>query len=488
MGCCLSTSSALESPSKKEVNSATIQMRVTSNFLVKRGSYRDDYDVVRILSPHEHKRLLEIKHKRTQEHYVVKEVPRSKVKGENKQQMLKEVEILSKLGHPNLVRLHEVYQDKKKFCIVMERLTGGELFDFVVESGLLSEQVAALIMQQLLGAVSYCHKQAIVLRNIKPENIILTSQATKVEEIQVKLADFGMSTTMDADQTLHKVVGTELYTAPEVFLGEYGASCDVWSLGVVLYVMLSGSLPFTADNSEELRQQISSGNYSMSSPQWDLVSEEAKDLIRNMLQVNPSLRYTADDVLNHTWVHSCSKLSAEDDTKSKALLSGLRQFQGEKKLKLALCSFVMDKFGSKLQQEETRKMFEALDKDHSGMLGRQELIEGLSATMDPDDAAVEADSILKNMDADMSKGVDYKEFIAAVALQKQQCSQDMMVSAFKSLDEDCNGKLNVKELMALMGQGVEGGKNSLQQLISQADVNGDGQLSLKEFTQLLLQQ
>lgn len=486
MGCCLSTAGALEGPSKKEVNPAAIQMRVTSSFLVKRGSFRNDYDIIRILSPHEHKRILEVKHKLTQERFILKEVARSK--GEDKRRMLKEVEVLSKLGHPNLIRLREVYQDKKNFCVVMERLAGGELFDFVVESGLLSEKVAGLIMQQLLGAVSYCHKQGIVLRNIKPENILLASPATKVEEILVKVADFGMSTMAESGRVLHKIVGTELYTAPEVFLGEYGTPCDIWSLGAVMYVMLSGSLPFTADNSEELRQKISVGDYSLSSPQWDLVSEDAKDLIRNMMQVIPNLRYTADDALNHIWVQSSSQPSAEDEAKSKVLLSGLRQYQGEKKLKLALSSFVTDKFGSQSQQEEMRKMFEALDKDHSGMLGRQELIEGLSATMDPDDAAAEADSILKNMDADLSKGVDYKEFIAAVALQKQQFSQEMLTNAFKSLDEDCSGKLSVKELMALMGQGVEGGKNSLQQLIAQADVNGDGQLSLKEFTELLLQQ
>lgn len=487
MGCCLSSTSALESPSKKEVNSATIQMRVTSSFLVKQGSYRNDYDIVRILSPHEHKRLLEVKHKRTQEHFVVKEVDRAKGKGE-KGKMLKEVEVLSKLGHPNLVHLQEVYQDKKKYYIVMEQLTGGELFDFIVESGMLSEQVAARIIQQLLGAVSYCHKQGVVLRNIKPENIILTSRATKVEEIQVKIVDFGLSTSVSAGQSLHKIVGSELYTAPEVFLGEYGTPCDIWSLGAVLYVMLSGTLPFTADTPEELRQTICAGNYSMRSEQWDRVSEDAKDLIRNMMQTAPSIRYTANDALNHYWMQNSSKPSAEVDAKSKAILAGLRQYQGEKKLKLALSSFVTSKFCSKQEQEEMGKMFEVLDKDHSGMLGRQELIEGLSATIDPEDAAAEADSILRNMDADMSKGVDYKEFIAAVALQKQKISREMMESAFKSLDTDSNGKLSVKELMALMGQGVEGGKESLQQLISQADVNGDGQLSLKEFTELLLQQ
>ena len=486
MGCCL-PSAAIASPTPGKSSLSQLRVKVTSNFLVKHSSYRRDYDIVRLISHKSHKRVYEVKHKRTGEVYAMKEVDNGKSGEEDKGEIIKEAEVLQRLGHPNLVTVHEIYKEKK-FYVVMEKLEGGELFDFVSESGLLSEEIAALVMKQLLAAVSYCHSQGVVLRNIKPENIVLASKARKAEDILVKLVDFGMSAIVDSGRVLHKVIGTELYTAPEVYMREYGSQCDMWSLGGVLYVMLSGSLPFNAETREELELQTRLGKYSLESQQWTLISEEAKDLIRHMLEVNPAIRYTALQALSHPWIQLASHSSREDESKSKAMLASLRHYQGEKKLKLALSSYVNEKFGSKPDQEEMRKMFQALDKDHSGVLSRQEIIEGLSASMDPEDAVSEADAILQNMDADMSKGVDYKEFLAAAAIQKQQFSKEIMERAFRSLDEDCSGKLSVNELMSLLGQGVQGGKSDVQRMIDQVDVNGDGLLSLKEFTQLLLQQ
>ena len=488
MGCCLSNSSALETPDKKGTNLANIRMSLTCNFLIKSGSFLTDYDVIRVISPSQHKKVIEVRHKRTGEVYVVKEVDKGKGKEEKTGKLIKEAEVLARLGHPNLVKLVEVFDDKKKTYLVMEKLDGGELFDFIAESGMLSERMAAVIMRQLLSAVSYCHKQNVILRNIKPENVLLANSVTRVEDIVVKLADFGLSTATSAGESRHKKVGTELYTAPEIFQGDYTQQCDIWSLGAVLYVMLSGSLPFDAQDPEELREQICTGNYSLHTPQWDLISEDAKDLISHMMEVNPSQRYSADAALLHPWIQASTTSTQEDEAKSKALLFGLRQFQGEKKLKTALSLFISDKFGDKQEAEEMRKMFEALDKDHSGILTRDELIQGLSASMDPEDATTEADSILKNMDSDTSKGIDYKEFLAASASQKQQYSKDMLDKAFQTLDADHSGKISVKELTALLGKGVEGGNSGLKQLISQSDANGDGQLSLKEFSQLLLQQ
>jgi calcium-dependent protein kinase len=258
----------------------------------------------------------------------------------------------------------------------------------------------------------------------------------------------------------------------------------MWSAGCVLFVMLTGELPFTGANSEAIRTEVTKGEIAMTSPVWSQISDEAKDLIRKMIEVNPDFRIRASEALDHPWISSNIHLT-QDTGRALGILT-LKKFQGEKKLKQALASFIADRFSSEQDAEELRQIFQTMDIDHSGKLSRGELIDGLSRQMSPEEAVDLVDSILKEADTDHSQTLDYSEFVAASSLQKQMLSRKMVETAFQVLDKDKSGTLNVRELMALLGEAVQGGEAALKLLIAQADTNKDGELSLKEFTELLL--
>ncbi|XP_011306336.1 ovarian-specific serine/threonine-protein kinase Lok isoform X1 [Fopius arisanus] len=218
----------------------------------------------------------------------------------------REVDILQKLQHPCIIKMETIIDTSHKVFIVLELMEGGELFDRISRASGLPEKVTKFMFWQICDAVAYLHSQGITHRDLKPENILLASDA---KYPLVKVSDFGMSKFLDAPSMLKTYCGTPLYVAPEILrrrgMGAYTAQVDVWSLGVILYVMLSGLCPFTQnDPTMPLDQQIIRGFYRFPSHKFDDVSIEARDLIKSMLKVNPVRRKTMKQVLAHSWLRS----------------------------------------------------------------------------------------------------------------------------------------------------------------------------------------
>lgn len=234
-----------------------------------------------------------------------------------------------KLNHPNIIKMFDAYEDEKEVKIVTEICHGGELFDKIVENATssknrnlkssvdlpqaqarlfrsqhpacFSERDAARIIYSLLSAVSYLHSNDIVHRDIKPENILFTEKDT--DKSPIKLIDFGLSIKHTKDcPPLLNTVGTSYYMAPELLDGSYDRSCDLWSIGVIAYVMLSGRPPFNGNSDEVIFRKIRRGNFRMDTSLWDGVSECAKDFITCLLDMNPTRRWTAHMALNHAWL------------------------------------------------------------------------------------------------------------------------------------------------------------------------------------------
>jgi len=189
----------------------------------------------------------------------------------------------------------------------MELATGGELFDSIVSRGKYSEKDAARVVQQVASACHYLHAIGIVHRDLKPENLLLESKAA---DARVKIADFGLSKIMEATSVLQTACGTPGYVAPEVLLGEgYNQEVDVWSIGVITYILLCGFPPFYADSNAKLFEKIMAGSYTFPSPYWDKISESAKDLIKKMLVVEPKQRYSSKQVMDHPWIQGLAPVS-----------------------------------------------------------------------------------------------------------------------------------------------------------------------------------
>ncbi|KAI4347494.1 hypothetical protein L6164_008304 [Bauhinia variegata] len=213
-----------------------------------------------------------------------------------------EIEIMARLsGHPNVVDLKAVYEEENFVHLVMELCAGGELFHQLEKYGRFSESEARVLFRHLMQVVLYCHENGIVHRDLKPENILL---ATRASSSPIKLADFGLATYIKPGQSLHGLVGSPFYIAPEVLAGAYNQAADVWSAGVILYILLSAMPPFWGKTKSQIFEAVKAADLRFPSELWGHISESAKDLIKGMLCTDPSQRLTAQQILDHSWMDS----------------------------------------------------------------------------------------------------------------------------------------------------------------------------------------
>ncbi|XP_021901777.1 calcium-dependent protein kinase 26 isoform X2 [Carica papaya] len=220
-----------------------------------------------------------------------------------------EIEIMTRLsGHPNVVDLKAVYEEEDYVHLLMELCAGGELFHRLEKYGRFSEFEARILFRHLMEVVKFCHDNGIVHRDLKPENILL---ATRSSSSPIKLADFGLATYINSGQKLYGTVGSPFYIAPEVLAGGYNQAADVWSAGVILYILLSAMPPFWGKTKSKIFDAVRAADLRFCSDTWDQVSTSARDLIRGMLCVDPSKRFTAEEVLAHSWLEDCSEVAQE---------------------------------------------------------------------------------------------------------------------------------------------------------------------------------
>nr|CAH0108293.1 unnamed protein product [Daphnia galeata] len=230
--------------------------------------------------------------------FAVKIIDKTALKGKE-DSLENEIKVLRRLKHPNIVQLLETYEDKSKVYLVMELVTGGELFDRIVEKGSYTEKDAADLMRQVLEAVDYMHEQGVVHRDLKPENLLYYCPD---EDSKIMISDFGLSK-MEDSGIMATACGTPGYVAPEVLAQKpYGKAVDVWSIGVISYILLCGYPPFYDESDANLFAQILKGEFEFDSPYWDEISDSAKDFIRRLMCVDVNKRFTCREALQHPWI------------------------------------------------------------------------------------------------------------------------------------------------------------------------------------------
>lgn len=225
----------------------------------------------------------------TGEKRAVKRLVKEKMSPHARIRLEYEIDILKNLDHPNILRLYEVFEDKKYIYLVTEYCQGGELFDEIISRQRFNENDAATIVKQLLSAIAYCHQKKVCHRDLKPENILIDNKET----LQIKLIDFGTSQRFEDEEKMELVLGTAYYIAPEVLKGHYDEMCDIWSCGVITYILLSGEPPFPGGDDKEILKNVVMGKFGFTREVWKSRSKESKEFIQSMMKVNPTTRPTA---------------------------------------------------------------------------------------------------------------------------------------------------------------------------------------------------
>ena len=240
--------------------------------------------------------------KETGDQVAIKVVEKKNVSEKFMKNLNREIEIMKKVDHPNIVKLIDLFDVGDKFYFVMEIVTGGELFDRIVEKGSYSEHDAKTLVKRILRGIAYLHADGIAHRDLKPENLLLKS---KDNDYDVKIADFGLSSFISDNALMQTACGTPAYVAPEVLLNTgYDQEVDLWSIGVITYILLVGFPPFHGETVRQILEVVSKGRYDFPSPYWDDISPHARDFIRKLLVVDPKKRMSAKEALDHVWIRS----------------------------------------------------------------------------------------------------------------------------------------------------------------------------------------
>lgn len=342
---------------------------------------------------------------------AVKVVNKEKLKG-SLELLKEEVGILSRLDHPNIVRYYETFDDVKYMYIVMEYCNGGELLDRLTfqDRKSFTEAEAARIMKKLFRAINHCHASGVIHRDIKPENIMYGKDG------EVKLIDFGLSKIVKSkNSSLKTMAGTPFYMAPEVIKGEYSSQCDSWSLGVLMYFLLCGFLPFHGENRSQIFDRIKNGSYHLDYLEFELVSPEAKNLIRKLLVNDPAKRITPDMALKDAWFQKFkSTATANLDDKSSGpiynngdraplgtlnpnILNKLREFRGGSTLKKAALNIMVKMISDSKDIQVLREAFISIDKNQTGFITACDLQQALQLAKLNHDPA-EISRIIKEVD------------------------------------------------------------------------------------------
>ncbi|KAL5720734.1 non-specific serine/threonine protein kinase [Ranunculus cassubicifolius] len=403
---------------------------------------------------------------------------RKLVTEEDVEDVRREIQIMHHLaGHPNVVSIKGAYEDAVAVHVVMELCAGGELFDRIIQRGHYSEKKAAELTRVIVGVVEACHSLGVMHRDLKPENFLFINQE---EDSPLKTIDFGLSVFFKPGEQFTDVVGSPYYVAPEVLRKNYGAECDVWSAGVIIYILLSGVPPFWDETEQGIFEQVLKGELDFISDPWPNISESAKDLVRRMLVRDPKKRLTAHQVLCHPWVQVNGV--APDKPLDSAVLTRLKQFSAMNKLKKIAIRVIAES----LSEEEIaglKEMFKMIDTDNSGHITFEELKAGMERVGSKLKES-EIYALMQAADVDNSGTIDYGEFLAATLHLNKIEREDHLYAAFSYFDKDGSGYITHDELQQACEEfGM--GDVKLDEIIREVDQDNDGRIDYSEFVAMM---
>jgi len=471
MGCVVTKKKEQKELPNKEQTTRKLSMN-TRTILKELKQFPNKYYFKKLLGHGRYGRILLWEDKEQGDQFAIKAVNKKDVPFF---QLMEEVNTLSKVDHPNIVKYFASFQSEKYLYVVMEYCPGGNLFERILKQEKFNEAEAKRLMNEILRAINHCHHLDIIHRDLKPENIMYSSEDV------LKIIDFGLSMWANKSSML-KTAGTKYYIAPEVLKsGTYTTACDIWSLGIIFHILLSGYIPILGTTLEEVTEYIK--NFQgprFKGEVWSKVSIQAKDLVNRMLTPNHEMRITAADALKHPWFSSEMNSEVEWNPEVLKLLSKYGEFSDLKKKILNM----MVKRVDEADLKELHKIFFELDKKKTGLITYEDLHEYLKKG-GHEVTAEELERIMKKANYKGEAFINYSEFIAATIATHQFLTEEKLGYFFKALDIEKQGALNEEMICRVYEEKSIVGKLGSNRIYITNETNND-KITFEDFKLLLL--
>ena len=489
----------LKTENKSELNrivSCKNKVTIDTNLLTSGGTNDPKYiyHKIKLLGQGSFGKVYLVRNKKLNTNFAMKIIEKQSHNNDPKEEenLMNEINILRKLDHPNILKINDFYSTEKEYIIITEFCPEGELFYEIKNFAPFEEPLAGWYMKQILSAVNYCHKNKIIHRDLKPENILISQRNKKGFNI-IKIIDFGTAILFNKKDK--KLAGSIYYLSPEIISKNrnYTEKCDIWSCGIIMYILLSGRPPFNGDSDEDILKKIMRNNIDLEKYPWSVISLEAKDLLKKLLEFDPKKRITAEEALNHEWFE-CKQVKTQETygifkvKNPDNLFNNLINFRCDNPLRCLVLAYLVH---NNMQIEPVReaiKLFNRIDSNGDGFISKEELYNGLKEFLElpGKDLKKNVDIIFNNLDTNHNGLIEYEEFIRAAVDKDYFLSTNYLKFAFDYFDRDENGCITfdeIKEIFFINDKNKKDSKAKEQLLkcFKESDINGNGNLTFDEF-------